>query len=185
MSADPYALLLENLAAGAQPGGAEMQGLLAQLGETDPRVGLIARYFEQQRAAEAAAADEEAKDDEEENEPQRARSKRSAERREAVRSLQRLARSMYEELEVLRERNDTLAAALGACYLCWGEDFECEVCGGAGAPGTLPPDWALFSTLVAPAARRLRQLRGGASQTAPIPHRAAPGRATNPNEKPN
>lgn len=70
----------------------------------------------------------------------------------AGRGLRRLRR----ELEGLREVNDTLAAALGACPGCWGGDEDCEACGGRGSAGSMPPDAELFEELVLPAVRRVR-----------------------------
>lgn len=68
------------------------------------------------------------------------------------RGLRRLRR----ELEGLREVNDTLAAALGACACCWGGDEDCEACDGRGKAGSMPPDAELFAELVLPAVRRMR-----------------------------
>jgi hypothetical protein len=67
-------------------------------------------------------------------------------------------RLMELELEVdrLQEINETLAAALGACPVCWGDDPGCGVCHGRGGPGSLRPDRELFERLVTPAQRRLR-----------------------------
>jgi len=61
---------------------------------------------------------------------------------------------MYAELEVLRERNDLLADALGACPVCWGGDVRCPRCRGRGRPGGRLPDPEAFLALVAPAVRR-------------------------------
>lgn len=58
------------------------------------------------------------------------------------------------ELADLREVNDTLAGALGACALCWGGDPNCVVCQGLGGPGFELPDPKLFNQLVVPAVRR-------------------------------
>lgn len=153
MSADPQSLLLEGLA-----NGANMEDILAQISDTDPRLGLIAKYLANKRATAEEVNDEE--DDLEYAKPRRSRSDDSSalsrERAEAVRSLQRLARTMFAELEELRSRNDMLASALGACYLCWGDDLQCEVCNGEGVPGSSAPDKQLFSQFVGPAARRLR-----------------------------
>ena len=192
MSADPYSLLLENLASGS-PGGANMHELLAQMGETDPRIGMLAKYMAQRQAAAAAGEDDEEDASAPDNADAPAPGERgggeaaalSRERVEAIRSLQRVARSMFAELEVLRQRNDELAAALGACYLCWGEDIECEVCDGRGAPGSSRPDMSLFFALVAPALRRLRDQRGVARGDAAPPRPGPPGRTINSNEKPN
>ena len=77
----------------------------------------------------------------------------------ALRRQQRVSRlrsrfdAMQDELDELRERQDRLAAALGACAECWGEDLECEVCGGTGTPGAFVPDPRLYRALVSPACR--------------------------------
>lgn len=63
------------------------------------------------------------------------------------------------ELADLRQVNDTLAAALGACRVCWGGDRECQQCNGHGAAGSGLPDMTLFEQLVAPAVRRVSALR--------------------------
>ena len=64
---------------------------------------------------------------------------------------------MKRELADLREVNDTLAAALGACPACWGGDEECSDCEGYGHPGSSRPDPALFQQLVVPAVRRVER----------------------------
>jgi multidrug efflux pump subunit AcrA (membrane-fusion protein) len=71
----------------------------------------------------------------------------------AMRQLRRQVESMYAELRLLRERNESLASALGACCLCWGKDPECRFCHGRGAPGFSIPDESLFGELVFPAIR--------------------------------
>ncbi len=63
------------------------------------------------------------------------------------------------ELADLREVNDTVASALGACPVCWGGDRDCEACRGRGRAGFRDPDPALFEELVLPAARRVRARR--------------------------
>ena len=60
----------------------------------------------------------------------------------------------YEELI---ERNSVLAAALGACD-CWGEQFDCALCDGAGAPGWVLPDRRMFANYVYPAVRAFKTL---------------------------
>lgn len=62
---------------------------------------------------------------------------------------------LREELRDLREVNDTVAAALGACRRCWGGDAACEECGGRGKSGSTAPDMRLFDRLVVPAVRRV------------------------------
>lgn len=88
-----------------------------------------------------------------------------------ARALGRRVEHLELELERLQEINDTLAAALGACEVCWGDDPDCEACRGRGGPGSLPPDRDLFQRLVMPAVRRLRESRPLA-QVLPIDDRA-------------
>lgn len=67
--------------------------------------------------------------------------------------------SVYAELETLRTRNNALAAALGACYICFGDDPFCKKCGGRGVPGSLPPKPAAFRKYVLPAFRRAKAIK--------------------------
>ncbi len=59
------------------------------------------------------------------------------------------------ELALLRERAQELAAALGACPDCWGQDGRCRMCRGQGRPGAVMPDLERFRALVAPAVARI------------------------------
>jgi hypothetical protein len=134
-------------AAGALP---STQELLDQIGSTNPTLGLIARYLTARRAAESEVvieADGEAEDEHAEEEPRLA---------QVVQRVEQQVSKLHAELERLRERNDACAAALGACYLCWGEDPDCPVCHGAGRPGFALPDRQWLARLVAPALRRLQ-----------------------------
>jgi hypothetical protein len=68
--------------------------------------------------------------------------------------------SMFEELTMLRRRNEALALALGACPACWGEDSQCRFCRGQGVPGFSRPDTAAFLHYVVPAGKTWRFFRG-------------------------
>ena len=68
---------------------------------------------------------------------------------------------LQRELADLRQANDTIASALGACPYCWGGDIGCPVCRGRGRPGYAPPDPALFEELVVPAIQRRARHRAG------------------------
>ena len=195
MNAEAYSLLVKALTSGrGSERGPALQELLGRLGETDPRASLVASYLAQRQADREEAETEEKPESAaltdggevrkpalRNSEPAQA-SLKSDERRRALLRLQQLVRSMYAELEELRARNDQLALALGACYLCWGEDPDCEVCGGEGTPGSSPPDKALFAQLVVPAASRLRARPGVGPSAAR--HRRANGidSAANPQE---
>ncbi len=58
------------------------------------------------------------------------------------------------EHQAVLDRAVLLAAALGACAECWGEEPTCPGCGGEGASGWMPPDPELYAEYVAPAVRR-------------------------------
>lgn len=65
--------------------------------------------------------------------------------------------AMEQELGTLRARNDALAAALGACYLCFGEHENCLACRGQGNPGSWRSDPDAFRRYVAPVLRRVHR----------------------------
>jgi hypothetical protein len=54
--------------------------------------------------------------------------------------LERIARRLSDDLRAARELIADLAAAFGACGLCWGEDPHCPSCRGRGRPGRFAPD---------------------------------------------
>jgi hypothetical protein len=161
-------LLLATLATQAGGGGeANVQELLlSQLGvaedDTDPAMNLIARYLAQSQTEQLDGGT--SPDDEQEEEyagyPSEPDDARAEERARSLERLRRTMEQMYRELEALRERNDTLAAALGACHLCWGEDLDCPLCSGTGHPGSSIPDKSLLVQIVTPAVQRLRKQEG-------------------------
>jgi hypothetical protein len=72
--------------------------------------------------------------------------------------MQQQIEEMQQIIEDLETHNDELAAALGACYLCWGEDVECPECHGEGRPGSVAPDWPLFQRWILPAVKTAQVL---------------------------
>ncbi|ATY30894.1 hypothetical protein CVN68_01925 [Sphingomonas psychrotolerans] len=52
----------------------------------------------------------------------------------------RIARQLHEAGRAASQRLSNLAAALGACGLCWGDDPACLGCRGRGRPGMVRPD---------------------------------------------
>lgn len=81
----------------------------------------------------------------------------------------------HSELKLLRDRCDTMAAALGACALCWGHEPNCRACRGHGLPGRSLPDESLFIEYVMPAVRLLgasRQRPKDVAAFAPTTHGA-------------
>ena len=61
---------------------------------------------------------------------------------------------LREELDELRRRELDVAAALGACAECWGDDRDCDDCRGRGRPGWRRPDPRAFDEWVRPALAR-------------------------------
>jgi len=120
--------------------------LLSQLGgqaPDDPRVALMTQLLEQRLAAAPAGP---AEDEEETQAARLAAEEEGRERARRLRELDDTVKQVYAELKVLRERNDALAAALGACFLCFGTDPYCAECGGRGVPGSRLPEPAAWST---------------------------------------
>lgn len=156
MTTDLNALLLQALTASGSGGGLSTKELLmSQLGEGDPNTALLANLLMQQGDSPDADSDEA---DDRELPQQRRETERLQERMSrAIRQLRQEIDQIHQELEVLESRNDALAAALGACYLCWGEDEGCPVCRGRGRAGAFLPDRTLFVELVYPAVQRCRQ----------------------------
>lgn len=111
-------------------------GWLHQMGISDPRYQMIAEFMK--------------------NQPARQVENVSAEKRK-IRFKRFIARykQMKEEHEILMERNDILASALGACPVCWGQDSNCEVCRGKGVPGAYALDRDAFVEFVLPSIRKL------------------------------
>lgn len=128
--------------------------LLSQIDTSDPTMALVARMIAG-RSAESGS-DQETKPAEETDELSKQRLQSLS---KAVRQLRRNYDSLQIEVEELQLRNDTIAAAVGACYLCWGEYPMCEVCSGQGKPGYLPIHAQAFAEFVLPAIRALKQTK--------------------------
>ena len=105
--------------------------LLDVMGNNDPRIRMLAEFM--QKNASNVAED----------------SEKEARRKQFKRKILRLEK----EHEILTERNDLLALALGACPYCWGRDVTCE-CRGHGVPGSRPPDEGAFKEFVLPVVKR-------------------------------
>lgn len=94
--------------------------------------------------------------------------------------LQLRADSLCAEMKLLRERNDLLAAALGACCLCWGHDLSCRSCRGRGGPGFCIPDQELFEEYVVPAIHTFRAQKAKVQSLSPAGPRGSVEAATPP-----
>jgi hypothetical protein len=110
-----------------------MQAVLQQYGD-DPRVRLIFQLL--QARAQASSAPPTPAD--------------------TIAELERQVERLRHAHAELRDQYLRVAAGLGACARCWGEDPRCRYCGGAGASGFFEPDHELFLCYVLPAVRRAR-----------------------------
>jgi len=165
--------LLAQLAA-LQSGAADVDAAAMLREHADPRVRMLAQLWAQNRAEEDDAP----------SEPPSSRSRPAPQRARRQARLRRKLDVLTEELEWLQDVNDTLAAALGACALCWGEDRRCEECDGDGAPGWDEPEPELFAEFVAPAIQRMRESesrRARAPARGPRSRRAAGRNRSKPN----
>ena len=110
----------------------DTQELLSQLDSTNPMTGLIAKYL---LAAQASKSEDTTEADTEDVE-QASRAEDDERLTQVVQRLKFQVDKARAELERLRERNDVLAFALGACHVCWGQEPTCPVCRGAGRVGS-------------------------------------------------
>jgi len=119
--------------------------MLDNMGIEDPRLRLFAEMMEKQSTTPSAESSLEEK---------LARKKRALAR---IERLSRENQELREENQWLRERLEFLAASLGACPDCWGEDQSCSICQGMGAPGSFLPDRDAFAAYVVPATRTIQR----------------------------
>jgi len=124
----------------------DMATMLQALAQQNPTLAWMAQLLDAQRQAAAAAVDN--------TEPDETAALRVAlaESEQRVQKLGRVALRLRAELEAAQARLADLAAAFGACGLCWGEDPYCAGCRGRGRPGRFHPDHALQQRLFAPVA---------------------------------
>ena len=129
------------------PSACDPNAMLARMGQGNPTVAAILQMMEARKAAEAA------------REPVVIEGAvvdvTAAELAEISAQLE----AAQAEVRILRARCDTVAAALGACGLCWGQDVSCRACRGHGAPGRSIPDEELFREFVVPAVRLMHASR--------------------------
>lgn len=158
MDAQMLMTLLAARNGGVMPEGMEdPQAMLARMAQDNPTVATLLQMMEAQKAAAAA------------REPLliEGETETAATESPADAQLAELAARLDEtqaEVRELRERCDTVAAALGACGICWGQDLSCRACRGQGAPGRAIPDKQLFCEFVMPAVRLVHASRQRSNQ---------------------
>lgn len=133
---------LNSFAEGGDP-AAVAQRMIAEASATNPQLALLAQLFNRSPSPEIA------NDRSDEIEELTAR---LAEAQATIDALKHKGRRMMETHQACLDRLGELAAALGACGLCWGEDVACPSCRGRGRPGMVRPDMQLRARLLAPTA---------------------------------
>jgi hypothetical protein len=165
MTPDAYQELMQQLAADPTAARTKVREMVAEMAGSDPRMGAVLQAITARESAVVVVED---------NEPPAVATIPPPAPPVAMADLARIRRLVNRlegELDDLRRRNDLLASALGACYLCWGGDAGCPVCEGNGRPGSEPPDRPLFREYVTPAVRRVHP--GGSVPPPPSPVKGA------------
>lgn len=145
--------LLQNLASGSTD---PMSLLLSQISANtanDPGMGMLTSLLQRRDPPPEPEVDEEAQ----------------AEAEARLGELTTMVDQLYEEVETLRTRSVEIAAALGACHVCFGSDLLCPRCGGRGRPGSRPPKPEAYRAYVLPAVMRVRRLTEVQRRDAPSP----------------
>jgi hypothetical protein len=149
--------ILNRMQSGDTGTGVDIQEILQQHAATNPTIALLAKQLAEQKARQVDVIDVSPFEEQEESiETEEGNQEPSSD--DAIELRGRLD-AVTVENQVLRNRNDALAAAVGACCLCWGQDLNCRSCRGRGGPGFCMPDEALFEEFVLPAIRTLRAQR--------------------------
>jgi hypothetical protein len=89
---------------------------------------------------------------------------------------------LRETTRSLLAHSDFLAAAVGACPECWGENPDCAECGGEGGPGCYLPERVCFDEIVRPVIKSLRAHIGRRRQQRKV--MAAEAAAAEPADRP-
>ena len=148
----------------------DSQELLTRLCQGNPAAAALLQLMGMRRGQAAAprTVDADCATDEAQDEQLQELQARLAASAEETNRLSAELDTALTELKVLRERNDILADALGACALCWGQDHACRACRGLGHPGRAVPQYELFAEYVLPAVQLMRASRQHNSVAAPF-----------------
>lgn len=153
----PGLALLDAIRSNAADPGRALLGALAGQGDGGSGADWLMKLMAGQNEAETDRIREELREEV------------RAEQADAIAELSDTARRLFAEREDVRRRLEELAAALGACPLCFGEDLLCPTCHGAGEPGARAPDPVAFRRFVVPALDRARAVMRRTAARRPWP----------------
>lgn len=129
--------------AGTPDPGVLVQQMLADAGASDPRMAMVAQLLAGRQASSASG-------DDPRGEELATLAAQLAEAEARIEAMKRDGRRLIHAHQACRDRLGQLAAALGACGLCWGDDSNCPSCRGRGRPGMVRPDVELRARLLGP-----------------------------------
>ncbi len=116
--------------------------MMAELQNSNPQLAMLAQMMQARTiVAEPVSADL--------SDEVAELAERLAEAERRIDSMKHQGRRLYAAHRQAIERLADLAAALGACGLCWGEDDGCPSCRGRGHPGAMRPDPKLHNRIFA------------------------------------
>lgn len=120
---------------------ADVDALMQSFAQQNPTLAWVAQMLQAQRQNSEALPVDDAES--------QALREALADSEQRAQKLERIARRLSAELEAANARLADLAAAFGACGLCWGDDSRCPSCRGRGKPGRFAPDQELRQRLFA------------------------------------
>lgn len=135
---------LASMAASGADQAALMQQMIADASAADPRMAMVAQLLAGQQAAAAVSPGDDLLDE------VATLTGRLVEAEATIEAMKRDGRRLIQSHQACRARLTDLAAALGACGLCWGEQPSCPSCRGRGRPGMVRPDMELRARLLGP-----------------------------------
>jgi hypothetical protein len=112
-----------------------MDGLLADLARQNPSLAWLQQMLAMQRQAATAQAAGASDIQVEAHAEIAALRDALAQAEVRIERLTAVNRRLAAELEAARDRVADVAATVGACGVCWGEDPRCRSCRGRGKPG--------------------------------------------------
>jgi hypothetical protein len=132
----------------AQGGMANPQAMLShlmgQMGDADPQMAMLRQMMQARTTSVSDAVEGLSEED------RRGLELRLEEAEQERATALDQARKFHAAYLAASERLADLAAALGACGLCWGEDDDCPGCRGRGHIGMVRPDTELRVRLLGP-----------------------------------
>lgn len=135
--------MYESVAAAAGAPDFDPQAMMQELAGNDPRMAMLLQMM--RPGAPQAVNNDDQPDERDELIAELGERLDAAEAR--LTKMTRIAHRLHDAHKADSERLQNLAAALGACGICWGDDNHCPGCRGRGRIGMVRPDLELRAEL--------------------------------------